>query len=153
MRELESNSQQDPEPAAPRVLPLIPAALLALVAVHQIHLARSQDLDPWQGGGFGMFSTGVERHTHVFVTEGDRRLEVDLPDELEDLEDRVLVLPTAARLAEMARKLGDAQRDEHPDRTGVRVEVWQTTFDVEDLSPETVLIRELDADGALRDED
>ena len=45
-----------------------PALLLALVAVCQIVLAKTADLTPWKGGGFGMFAT-LDHNAH-------RRLEV-----------------------------------------------------------------------------
>ena len=35
----------------------VPAALLVTVALGQIVLARTVDLSPWKGGGFGMFAT------------------------------------------------------------------------------------------------
>ena len=38
-------------------LPWLPSALLVVVALVQITLAQAANLDPWKGGGFGMFST------------------------------------------------------------------------------------------------
>ncbi len=40
-----------------RWLPWLPSAFLVLVALLQITLSFTADLDPWKGGGFGMFST------------------------------------------------------------------------------------------------
>ena len=40
-----------------KVFVLLVPALLTLVAVRQIYLARTQDLTFWKGGGFGMFSS------------------------------------------------------------------------------------------------
>ncbi|MGO9922022.1 MAG: hypothetical protein ACLQIB_45910 [Isosphaeraceae bacterium] len=39
------------------LLPLYPCALLSVVAFYQYYLVLSSRLDPWKGGGFGMFSS------------------------------------------------------------------------------------------------
>ncbi len=129
-----------------RLAPLIPGLLLIIVASNQIYLAHTRDLDPWKGGGFGMFATGLTRHTHVFVIQPGGELEVDLPEDLDDLEDRLLVLPTDQRLAEFADELAEALQAEHPNQTAVRVEVWSTYHDIEDLTPETALIRNFESE-------
>lgn len=41
----------------PGLLSLIPAILLSIVAAAQVRLTRTEQLTPWKGGGFGMFST------------------------------------------------------------------------------------------------
>lgn len=118
--------------------PLIPAVLLVVVALHQIHLVYEHDLDPWKGGGFGMFSTangGGARHTHLFLVSSDGEVEVDLSDDLEDLEGRLRSLPTEAWLDELARALVEENAAEHPDLSSVRIELWRTRLDPVDLSP------------------
>jgi hypothetical protein len=134
-----------------RWLPLIPAILLTLVALNQLRLSHTHELDPWKGGGFGMFSTcsgANARHTHVFVSDEAGESEVDLPDDLEDTEDRLLVLPTQHWRERFARELSNAMLEEHPEHTAVRVEIWQTTYDVEDLSPETIRTHEFSAEAS-----
>jgi hypothetical protein len=133
-----------------RLAPTIPALVLVIIAAHQIYLARTHDLDPWKGGGFGMFSTsegGGARHTHVFVTRASGELEIDLPEDLEDLDERLVVLPSDRRLGEFARELSETIRAEHPDHTAIRVEVWHTRYDVDDLTPETFLIRDFSSEA------
>jgi hypothetical protein len=133
-----------------RLAPAIPALVLVIIAAHQIYLAQIHDLDPWKGGGFGMFSTSEgagSRHTHVFVTQASGEREIDLPEDLEDLDERLAALPSDRRLGEFARELSATIRVEHPDHTAVRVEVWHTRYDVDDLTPETFLIRDFSSEA------
>jgi len=127
-----------------RLAPLVPGLLLIFVALNQLHLARTQDLDPWKGGGFGMFATSQTRHTHVFAIESGGEREVDLPRSLDDLEDRLRVLPTEGRLDEFGRELAETLSATYPDLQAVRVELWTTSYDVEDLTPATVRIRDVE---------
>src|SRR6476660_7863931 len=60
---------------SPRYAEFLPAVLLALVACAQLVLARTGDLTPWKGGGFGMFSTldhGAFRRVTVVLDAPDR---------------------------------------------------------------------------------
>ena len=125
--------------------PLIPPALLVAVALNQLRLVHTDDLDPWKGGGFGMFSTSEgssARHTHVFISESGREFEFDLPDDLEETEDRVLVLPSEAWLAAFASEIADSAATETPALTAVRIEVWQTRLDPVELTPRSERMRD-----------
>jgi hypothetical protein len=124
-------------------LPLLPAAIMTLVALLQIYLAHTARLDPWKGGGFGMFSTtegGPNRHVHVYLSGVAGEERIDTPDSLEDLEHRVRTLPTTSRMQEFARALSAARSYRF-----VRVEVWDTDFDPETLTPRVQVIRQLKA--------
>jgi hypothetical protein len=127
-------------------LALVPSVLLVLVALNQIHLAHSASLDPWKGGGFGMFAStrGSEsRHSHLFaLREGADEIEVDLPEDLEDEEERLLTLPTPGRFDDFSKKLSESMQGELPDLAGIRVELWLSRFDVTDLTPDTRLMLE-----------
>jgi hypothetical protein len=131
--------------AGGRLLPALPGLLLVLVAVNQLVLYQSADLSPWKGGGFGMFSSsegGWTRHTHLFVASATGEVEVDLPADLEDSEQRLRGLPSDARLEQFARALSAALASEYPRNTGVRIELWRTHFDRVDLTPQTELMRD-----------
>ena len=120
------------------MLRYLPPALLVVVALHQAVLVGTRELTPWLGGGFGMFSTndaGWTRHTHLFVEEGGLETEVDLPEHLDDLEERLRVLPSDARLEDFARQLSAAMGQQHPGLTAVRVELWRRSFDADELRP------------------
>ena len=120
-------------------LPCIPVVLLVVVAIVQTQLVRTAQLDPWKGGGFGMFSSQQAsfRHTHVFVTEAGDEVEVELSDELEDLEQRLRALPSESRFRELAREVAQESAGEHPQLTAVRVELWSSRFHADDLMPTT----------------
>ena len=54
---------------------ILPPVLLVIVAVSQIVVARTADLTPWKGGGFGMFATldhGAYRGVDIVVDAPDR---------------------------------------------------------------------------------
>ena len=130
--------------------------LLCAVAINQIRLVREHDLDPWKGGGFGMFSTTAgERvlHTHLFVESNGEEVEVELSDALADTEHRALCLPSEAWLDRLARALAEESAAEYPALSGVRVELWRMRFDPVDLSPSIDRMRnhtyaiQPDADG------
>ena len=76
------------------------------------------------------------------LVEGTAEVEVELPEDLEDSEQRLRELPTDARLEQFARDLSATLANEHPDHSGVRIELWHTHFDPDDLTPATELMRE-----------
>ena len=115
-----------------------PCVLLVAVALHQFALTRTSGLSPWLGGGFGMFSTvdiGSARHLHVYVVRPGIEREVRPPAALEDLEGRVLALPSDARLRTLALALADTETPDQGPASAVRVEVWTTQFHPDTLRP------------------
>jgi hypothetical protein len=131
-----------------RIVGLLPSLLLLVVALNQLHLARTAFLDPWKGGGFGMFSTndgGRNRHTHVLlIGEGGEMTEIFTPRSLEDLEDRMLALPDPPRLAEFSRRMAGFAADEGYRFLTVHLEIWRTDFDPETLEPREFKLRDFD---------
>jgi len=125
----------------------LPALLLVVVALHQIHLVERRGLSPWSGGGFGMFSTpdaAATRHLHVFVLRPGLEREVAVPDALEDALRRALALPTDDRLRALGRALAELPTPDHGPATGVRIQVWGTEHAGETLEPKGRLIRALE---------
>lgn len=93
--------------------------LLLAVATSHVAWVRCARLNPWLGGGFGMFSAPDRRWARVLEADGDA---LALPRGLRDLEKRALALPTRERLLTLGRAAaGDAPRP-------VRVEVWEAHF-------------------------
>jgi hypothetical protein len=126
---------------APRVAP----AALALAALHQIHLARSEFLCPWKGGGFGMFATSDRsgaRDVRAYAVgpRGERRIRI--PDELDDLRARARDLPSQANLAELAARILAGERGAEARLAAVRVEVGLTALDLEHHAPQRRVLRE-----------
>ena len=126
-----------------RILPFVPAILLCLVAGVQIYLVKAQDLTPWKGGGFGMFSTNDDgfRRIQVWVQEPDGEREIDVTKDYRLL--RIAVHPTEERLAAAARKIGEVQRSRGADVTQVRLMVWRRDFAPGSMEPVQVPIREV----------
>ena len=119
--------------------------LLIVVALHQIFLARSAALSPWSGGGFGMFSTldhGSRRHLHSFVLRPGLRREVLLPDVHADEIKRALTLPNDDRLRRLARTVSRMPSSDYGSATAVQIQIWNTRFDPETLTPTSQVLRE-----------
>ena len=71
--------------------------LLAVVAVCQVTLAKTVELTPWKGGGFGMFSTldhGAYRGVDIVIEAPDRSEAQDVPPSLEELAARSANCPS-----------------------------------------------------------
>lgn len=111
----------------------LPAALLLAVALTQMILARTADLSPWKGGGFGMFASvdGLPfRWVRLYVSAPSRSEELSLPPSLEDHAHRVATWPHRRALEGLARAvIAREQRQQRPVET-VRVEIWRA-----DVSP------------------
>jgi hypothetical protein len=110
-----------------RLLPWLAPALLAGLASVQIVLARTLELTPWKGGGYGMFSTtdhGGFRSLRAFALEAGSERRLPIPAELRREAFRARDLPSPQRLEHLARALaGEAGEPT------VRVEVWRLEFD------------------------
>jgi hypothetical protein len=118
---------------------------LIIVALYQIALVQSASLSPWSGGGFGMFSTldhGSQRHLHAFVLRPGLRREIIPPESSADEIKRALTLPTDARLRALAQTFAETPTPDHGPATAVHLQVWQTRFDPETLTPMSHILRE-----------
>jgi hypothetical protein len=109
----------------------MPAVLLILVAVVQVILAKTANLSPWKGGGFGMFATTdgtAFRHVRIFVEAPDRSEELEIAPSQEDAAARSQLFPTNPMLTRLARAV--VEREKRYDRpvNTVRLEVWRTEF-------------------------
>ena len=91
-------------------------------------LARTADLSPWKGGGFGMFASvdGLPfRWVRLYVAAPSRSEELALPPSLEDQAHRVVTWPHRRALEGLAREvIAREQRHQRPVET-VRVEIWR----------------------------
>ncbi|PWT89785.1 MAG: hypothetical protein C5B54_08350 [Acidobacteria bacterium] len=127
------------------ILALIPVLLLLLVAGLQIYLARTANLSPWKGGGFGMFSTtdGIaNRWVRVYVRAPERSEELVLKGDLADLAGRAQLFPGNPQLERLAREIvRDQQQKKLPVDT-VQIEVRRALYNRIDLHPTQQLIRD-----------
>ena len=122
----------------------LPPLLLTLVALTQIVLARTLDLTPWKGGGFGMFSTldhSAYRHIDVVVDAPGRSEALEIPASLQDEAARAAACPSDALLRRLAGKIADRERRNHRPVARVTLTAWRTAFDRETLRPTEQQIR------------
>lgn len=100
---------------------LAPALLVGVAGVHS-YLATVKHQTPWEGGGFGMFSTVDKRQARfvrsTVITPRDT-IRVQLPDHLNTYVERLRARPTQTRTESLAQYLADATWIEAgPDSSG-----------------------------------
>ena len=124
---------------------LLPVALLTIVAVAQVILARTAGLSAWKGGGFGMFSTtddGGRRYVRIFVTAPERSEEIGIAPSLEDAARRAAALPADGQLSNLARMVIARERRYQRPVNAVRIENWRVEYAPETLAATPRLTRE-----------
>ena len=123
---------------------VIPVVLLLVVAAIQINLALTEDLTPWKGGGFGMFSTtdgNMFRTLRVFVSAPQRSEELLLRGNLDDLAVAAEMFPSDWFLEKLAKGiLKDQQKRDLPVNK-IEIDVWRLEFDKNTLQPRGKIIR------------
>jgi hypothetical protein len=80
-------------------------ALLVVVASVQIYFAKSHDLTPWKGGGFGMFSTvdsTPARWIRWYASADGRETPAEAPPRLDRAIERLRAMPSQKRLQQLA---------------------------------------------------
>jgi len=127
----------------------IAPGLLVAVACTQIVLAKTADLSPWLGGGFGMFATldsRGERHLTILAESSGLLRELAMPPELEDQAERVRALPSPPRLQALARAILEREGDRVPGLRSVRLQLWKTQRTPGSLAYDEVFLREARVD-------
>ena len=133
------------EVAKAKFLAFIPTFLLIVVACVQIYLARTANLTPWKGGGFGMFSTtdgNANRYLRVYITGPQRSEEILIKPSLEDLAMRAQMYPGNSQLEKLAKSILKDQQKKNLPAQSVRIEVWRIQYDKQMLKPTTKVIHE-----------
>ena len=126
---------------------IVPVALLLGVAGMQVALARTADLSPWKGGGFGMFSTTDDsgrRHVRVYVSAAERSEEITITPSLADAASRAAVLPSDGELSRLAYLVVDRERRNSRPVEDVRIEAWRIEYAPNTLAATQRLIRRFD---------
>jgi hypothetical protein len=131
--------------ARERWLPRLAPALLIAVAVQQVALASFLCLNPWKGGGFGMFATtdrGGLRDVRAFALtpKGEERLRI--PPEFETQRLRARDLPTDAALLQLGQDLLAHLPPEVGNRRAIRLEVGLRELDVDAIRLRRRVLRE-----------
>ena len=119
-----------------RLLTVLPATLLVMVASWQAVRVQTHDQSPWIGAGYSMFSY-VDASAYrplVAVAVDDPSLVVGIPPDLRREADRLLAAPTDDRASRFASALASEVGRR------VRVEIWRPLFDAETLTVSAELI-------------
>lgn len=138
-------------PAWRRIAPFVPSGLLCLVAVLQLYQSRAEGLTPWNGGGFGMFSTnddGLARSLRIRISgsQGQRDLSVPpspLPPSLSNEATLAVAVPSGDHLRALALGIAHVQEAEGFPASRVQVAVRRLDYDPQTLTPRLEVIREL----------
>jgi len=89
---------------------LAPALLVGVAGAHA-YFATAMNQTPWEGGGFGMFSTVDKRQARFvrcsLILPGDTA-RIQLPDHLNTYVQRLRARPTSHRVESLAQYLADA---------------------------------------------
>jgi hypothetical protein len=122
-----------------------PGIVLLAVAAMQIVLAKTADLSPWKGGGFGMFATTdgtAFRHIRIFVEAPGRSEELVLAPSQEFAAARAQLFPSDTLLTRLARAVANREQRYGRSVATVRLEVWRTEFTPVTLDPADHRLRE-----------
>ena len=91
-----------------------------------------------------MFATTdawATRHLHVFAIRPGVRRELDIPPSLRKKVERVLTLPSDARLQALARQFAAVPTPDEGPLEAIELQVWATQFDSDTLMPSSTQIR------------
>jgi hypothetical protein len=122
----------------------LPALLLVAVGANQLRLTRVENLSPWSGGGFGMFSTTDapgNRHLHAFVQNEGIRREIAVTTDLQRQVRRATTLPTRTRLRALADELMLREYGSRVAWDEIEIQVWAVEYDLATLAPGGDLVR------------
>jgi len=122
----------------------LPALLLVAVGANQLRLTRVENLSPWSGGGFGMFSTTDapgNRHLHAFVQNEGIRREIAVTTDLQRQVRRATTLPTLTRLRALADELMLRESASRIAWDEIEIQVWAVEYDPATLAPGGHLVR------------
>ena len=106
------------------LIKMFPCILLSMVAFYQYHRVHSSNLNPWKGGGFGMFSSinpVYKRKLSVSLVAADGKV-VRIPldsivrsfssaSEVAQLRAKLIMKPSYERVKQMASTLATSRMD------------------------------------------
>jgi hypothetical protein len=109
----------------------LPAIVLFGVAIAQIVLAKTVDLSPWKGGGFGMFATidgTAFRHMRIIVDAPGRSEELDIAPSQEIISARSALFPSELFLLKTAKAVTAREKRYGRPVSSVTIQVWRADF-------------------------
>ena len=125
---------------------LAPIVLLIAVAILQVILAKTGELSPWKGGGFGMFATtdgAAFRRIRVFVEAPGRSEEIEIASSQEIQAARAQLFPSDSMMKNLAQAVVSREQRYGRPVERVKIEVWRTEFLSGSLEPTERIVREI----------
>lgn len=121
------------------MLPYLPILFFIIIVGHHFYLVKYHHLSPWQGGGYGMFSTtdyGPSRFIKIFTLNNNIiQEEIEIPEYLSQLSKQVRSLPNSKYIKNLAIELENYLAINQHSAPIIRVEIWKTNYDSETLRP------------------
>lgn len=125
---------------------LAPVVVLIVIAIVQVILAKTAELSPWKGGGFGMFATTdgtAFRRIRVFVEAPERSEEIEIAPSQELQAARAQLFPSDSMLTNLAQVVVSREQRYGRPVQRVKLEVWRTEFLAGSLEPTERMLREI----------
>lgn len=145
-RPLLNDHVNDKLTAFTRTLYWVPILSLLLMVANHVYLRYNDNLSPWLGAGFGMFSTTdsvSDRKLVIYgVDSNGVGRELSVPQKLNDEAKRASGLPSSSMLARFGRMMHDhlLQTDcyatEECIYTEYRIEIWRVHYNPQTLLPD-----------------
>ncbi|MEM7007632.1 MAG: hypothetical protein AAF462_00690 [Thermodesulfobacteriota bacterium] len=93
------------------ILKYITPVLLIAVALTHIYYAKSADLTPWKGGGFGMFCTVDSKQARYFrlylIDEKGDKIPVQIPSKFKNEVSKLKAIPTQSGLEKLTNQISE----------------------------------------------
>jgi hypothetical protein len=97
--------------------------ILIVIAIFQHYLVHTQNLTPWKGGGFGMFSTTDSqgaRFLRIIITTELGSFPAKIPDYMRDFARKTRALPTEERIEYLASQLAQVTWVQNIELSGIQ---------------------------------
>ena len=112
---------------------VLPGLLLVVFGLNQIRLSFYHDLNPWKGGGFGMFASTDRVSTRMIrckiVSPTGREGAVRLGKNVKGAVARARAYPSDANLEAVALVMAQHAKDEGKPASRIAIEFWRHHFD------------------------
>ena len=122
----------------------LPGIVLIVIALAQVTLAKTAELSPWKGGGFGMFaSTDVtaSRTVRVYIKRVDSWEPLEIAPSHTVHATQAKLFPSNAMLTRLVLAVVSREQSYSRPVNAVTVEVWRTEFGIGSLEAKDRLVR------------
>jgi len=117
----------------------LPILLFIVIVLHHYYLVRFENLSPWLGGGYGMFSTtdyGPSRYIKAYgLKDNIIKEEIKIPLKHSKVARKLRSLPSTSNLQDLALDIDDYLKSTQHSYPHIRIEVWSSHYDKKSLIP------------------